>query len=163
MAESGAVRKTKPLTLRERVFLSALFSCGMNATQAFIELQKRTGKPEPSREVAEVSGYKLRKQICAKAEFKEILAENGIDKATLAADLNRLRTIKRPAFNREGELVGEFDDGPTQLGTAKYIGDSLEVSSQKTSIELSGTLSIGLPPPPPAPDPAPDPEEARGA
>ena len=159
MAEAPASKKVQPLTIRERIFMSELFRNGMNQTAAYEAMMVSLGKPMPEKSTAEKQGWRMRRRICERSDFKAILAERGIDQVTLADDLNRLRTIKRPAFSRDGELVGEFDDGQTQLGAAKLIGDALDAINQKTSVELTGNLSIGLPPPPPAPDPT----EAPGA
>jgi len=158
MANADRAGKRRNLTVRERAFLSELFAHGLNATDAYEAMMAKMGRPV-ERSTAESQGCRMRKRICDTAEFREILSGNGIDQVTLASDLNRLRTIKRPAFSRDGELVGEFDDGQTQLGAAKLIGDALDAINQKTSVELTGNLSIGLPPPPPALDPT----EAPGA
>ena len=130
MADSGASgRNAKPLSLKERAFLAELFACGLNTTEAFVSLSRKLGK-EVTRDRAASEGWKLRKRICQTVEFREVLAERGLDQATLADDLNRLRVIQRPAFNRDGVHVGDFDDGQVQLGAAKLLSETLGVSSK---------------------------------
>lgn len=154
MGTADDAKPRKKLTLRERAFLAELFSNGLNSTQAYVVMMQKLGKQVQEKTAAE-QGSRMRKRICDSAEFSEIMRERGIDLATLADDLNRLRTMKRPAFNREGQLVGEFDDGQTQLGAVKLASEGLGAMPSKLDINITGPITIGLPPEPPKPEEAP--------
>jgi hypothetical protein len=147
MAKNDSARKVRPLTIRERAFLSELFESGLNATEAYVRVMAKNGK-EVSRANAEVQGCRMRRRICSTAEFADILSARGLDAVTLADDINRLRTMQRPAFDRDGNHVGDFNDGQVQLGAAKLISEALGVIEKPGSTVVIENISIGLPPKP---------------
>lgn len=141
-----ASEKRRDLTLRERMFASLLFSNGLNATRAYADMMDKLGKP-CTVSTAESQGPRMRARICRTSEFRAILEARGLDEITLADDLNRLRTIKRPAFSRDGYVIGEYDDGQVQLGAAKMLGESLD-ALKPAVLNVAGVISIGEPPKP---------------
>ena len=138
--------KRKVLTLRERMFASELFAHALNNTQAYKAMMEKLGKP-CTESTAASQGSRMRQKICHTAEFRAILESNGIDEITLAHDLNHLRSVQKVAFNPFNGSKVEYDDGPTQLGAAKIIGETLDALAPAI-VNVSGTISIGEPPKP---------------
>ena len=124
----------KPLTLRDRVFLAFYFETAMNATQAYLKFGESIGKP-CSHQVAEVQGSRALKRIRASGDFRAILETRGLDDIRLADEINRLLKIKKPAFTPKGEVVGQYEDGQTQVRAAEMLKDVLGHSS-KAEINL---------------------------
>jgi len=119
----------KPLTLRDRLFLAFYFDTGMYATQAYMKYGESIGKP-CTHQVAEVQGSRALKRIRLSGDFRAILETRGLDDIRLASEINRLLQIKKPAISAKGEVVGEYEDGQTQVRAAEMLKDVLGHSSK---------------------------------
>jgi phage terminase small subunit len=130
--------KLDGLTVRERALVAGV-AAGKSQTAA----AREAGVPAKS---APKTGSEMLSRPQVRERFRELLADAGLDDASLVGELRRLLNTKRYGTTMQGQVVELGDDGATQvkaLDMAMRIADAYPNPKLDVDMRVQGAVLIG--------------------